>query len=369
VDIRTPFYHVEMEGEDITPWVSSVTVVEDERRADNTTITVPDPRMIYADALFEGSTVEVDLGYADQHALMLRAIITKVELHYPESGVPVLTLKGEDRSIMMGLKERKRVWRDRTVSDVVTAMAREHGFKQTEVNLSPDPVLRKPLHQDAKTDLAFLQDLAQKYHAKCFVELDEHGKEVFYFIPERRIVTVRRPDTLLLRYRLGPQSNLVGFSPSFDSSYIDRLKYVEDIDHKGNQIKNQEKPPGEIVIWNLDDRLLASANVADRGKIQKLYSKGAAGKRALQKQLAARRATTGLVARDQSEIEETDDALESRRLGMTADGTTVGNIWLRAKSNVEISGVNKRFDGSWYVSTVTHRINDNGYKTDFKCVR
>ncbi len=115
---RTPYYRVTLEGQDITPWVSAVTVVEDDRQADNTTITIPDPRMIYADALFEGSVAEIDLGYAEpnQHALMLRAMITKVELSYAQNGVPSVSLKGDDRSILMGLVEHRRVWRDRTVS-------------------------------------------------------------------------------------------------------------------------------------------------------------------------------------------------------------------------------------------------------------
>ena len=72
MELRTPYFQVKMGdrdvargGVDITAWVSNVTVVEDDRQADNVTITIPDPRMIYADALYEGSFVEVDLGYAE----------------------------------------------------------------------------------------------------------------------------------------------------------------------------------------------------------------------------------------------------------------------------------------------------------------
>jgi phage protein D len=36
---------------------------------------------------------------------------------------------------------------------------------------------------------------------------------------------------------------------------------------------------------------------------------------------------------------------------------------------VRIDGINERFNGKWYVSSVTHRIAAAGYKTDFKCVR
>jgi len=70
---RVPYYRVMMEGEDISSWVSSVSVVEDDHQADHVSLSIPDPRMIYADALFEGTTVEVDAGYAepDQHALMI----------------------------------------------------------------------------------------------------------------------------------------------------------------------------------------------------------------------------------------------------------------------------------------------------------
>jgi phage protein D len=358
-------------SEDITPWVNAVSLVEDDRQADNVTITIPDPRMIYADALFEGSYVEVDLGYADegQHALMLRAIITKVELNYPENGVPTLSLKGEDKSILMGLEEKRKLWRNRAVSDIVRTIGQEHGFPQVEVQLDPDPNIRTQINQDGKTDLAFLQELAQTYHAKCFVELNEAGEEVLYFIPERRIIRLHRPETLALQYRNGPHSNLISFSPSFDSSYIDRRKQMSDVDNQGNNIQSRQPPPAETFLWTLNDVYMARANQRDRDKIHNLYNKGAASRDVLQRRLTAPRPVVGEVANDQTEIEEVNDSLEGRRLGMTASGSTFGNIWLRAKSNVQIRGVSNRFDGQWYVSNVTHKIDSGGYTTDFKCVR
>lgn len=378
MDVRTPFYQVRMGdrniatagGEDITPWVSAVTVVEDDRQADNVSLSVPDPRMIYADALFEGSYVEVDLGYgeAGQHALMIRALITKVELNYPQDGVPSLTLKGEDRSILMGLVERRRVWRDRRVTDVVREVGEANGFGRVVAERDPDDPVGS-IRQDGKTDLAFLQELARTYHSKCFVELDEEATEVLYFIPERRVLTARRADRMRLGYRVGPRGNLISFSPGFDSSYIDRLREVHDVDRQGRQIQSQEPEPSEVVVWELDPVRMAQANARDAPKIRRLYESGAAGKRELQAQLQARRAAVGEVANDEAELESTNDTLESRRLGMTARGSTFGNIWVRAKSIATIVGANERFNGEWYVSNVTHKIDGGGYKTDFKCVR
>ncbi len=208
--LRSPYYSVKIEGVDVTSWIDSVSVTEDDKQADNIQIAIPDPRMIYADAIFEGSTAEVDLGYAEanQHALMIRATLTKVELSYPDGGVPTLTLQGEDKSIEMGYEEKKLVRRGKTVGAIVRAVAEPYGFAGgVTIGLNPDPKIGAGLvHQDGKTDLAFLQELAQKYFAKCFVELDEQGNEVLYFIPERRVVKLRRPDDLLLQYRMGPRA-------------------------------------------------------------------------------------------------------------------------------------------------------------------
>src|SRR5260370_25296615 len=93
---RVPFYQVKVEDSDITPWVSAVTYVEDDKQADSVTITVPDPRMIYADGLLEGTLVEVDMRYADpgHHALVIRALVTNGELSYPQNAEPGLPRKG-----------------------------------------------------------------------------------------------------------------------------------------------------------------------------------------------------------------------------------------------------------------------------------
>lgn len=367
---RVPYFSVVIEGQDITPWVAAVQVVEDDRLADNTTITVNDPRMIYADALMEGCVAEIDLGYAEpgQHALLLRALITKVEVTYPENGVPQLKIKGEDKSIEMGLAEKKKNWTGTTVNAIVRKIGQPYHFANIVASLTPDPHVTRE-NQDAKTDLAFLQDLARKYTAKCFVELDENEREVLYFIPDRRILHLNRADKLVLRYRQGPGSNLMSFSPSFDASYIDRVKEVNDIDHGGRAVNTPPQPPVDVFIWSLASDLSSRASRADLDRINALYGVGVQSREKLQQELAKPRPTTGRVAATQQQLDDASGALESRRLGMSATGTTVGSIWMRAKCNISISGVHERFAGDWYVTSVTHTIDSGGYKTDFKAVR
>ena len=359
-----------LEGQDVTAWVSSVQVVEDDRQADSFKLTVPDPRLVLADALLEGSRAEIDLGYTEpgQHALMLRGTVTKVELSYPDGGIPAVTISGEDKSIEMGLVEHTVLWRNTTIGAVVKKIAGPYGFVRVEVGLRPDPKLTAE-HQDGKTDLAFLQDLAKTYHAKCFVELDEQNREVLYFVPERRVVTLRRPETLVLRYRQGPGSTLRSFSPQFDASYLDRLREVNDVDDKGKSVKTKDEPPAEVTVWNLPADLDARVGGADRRRLHALYDIGVRRRRELQRKLAARKPAPGKVARTQRDLDATTDVDESRRLGMSANGSTLGTIWLRAKSAVSVVGVHERFSGDWYVTKVTHTIDTGGYRTDFACVR
>jgi phage protein D len=367
---RVPYFSVVIEGQDITPWVSSVQVVEDDQLADNVTVTVNDPRMVYADALMEGCVVEIDLGYNEpgQHALLLRAMITKVELSYPENGVPQVKIKGEDKSIEMGLAEKKKHWTRTTVNAIVKKVAKPYHFADVVANLDPDPQVMRE-NQDAKTDLAFLLDLARKYQAKCFVELNENDEEVLYFIPDRRILRLNRADKLVLRYRQGVESNLMTFSPAFDASYIDRVKEVNDIDEGGQQVNTPPPQPVQVFVWQLAPDLSSRASGADLDRIDALYDVGVRAREKLQQELAKPKAKTGAVAANQQQLDDKAGSLESRRLGMSATGTTVGSIWMRAKCNVSITGVHQRFAGDWYITSVTHTIDTSGYKTDFKAVR
>lgn len=370
MDARMPFWSVRIEGQDVSSWVSAVQLTEDDRQTDHVAITMPDPRMAWADAVMEGCRAEIDLGYAaqDQHALMLRAILTRVETTYPDSGVPELKVKGEDKSIEMGLEERTRPWKDTTVGSIVTAVADRYGFSDVKVAVSPDPRVRRE-HQDGKTDLAFLQELAKKYHAKCFVELDEQDREVLFFIPERRIVRIRRPETLVLRYRQGPASTLQTFRPTFDASYLDRWREVHDIDDDGEPVRSPDDPPADVATWPLTTAVRSRVSATDWGRLQTLHDAGTRRRTALQLALATARPALGESARDQADLDVSTDRLDSRRLGMSATGTTTGTIWLRAKSAVVIAGVHERFAGEWYVTGVTHSIGVNGYRTDFRCVR
>jgi hypothetical protein len=175
---------------------------------------------------------------------------------------------------------------------------------------------------------------------------------------------------LLLRYRQGPTSNLLSFVPSFDGSYIDRFKQVNDIDDRGQTVSSRAPAPPDVRVWHLPPDLVGRATPADKDRIEALYRTGIAARDTLRKALGAPKPLTGKVApTTQQQLDDESRTLASRREGMSATGSTIGTIWLRAKCHVAISGVHERFAGEWYVTGVTHTVDSGGYKTDFKAVR
>lgn len=49
---------------------------------------------------------------------------------------------------------------------------------------------------------------------------------------------------------------------------------------------------------------------------------------------------------------------------VTAEATTIGLPSLRAKQNIEMRGVGRKFSGVYYVEAVRHRINGGGYSCE-----
>ncbi len=55
--------------------------------------------------------------------------------------------------------------------------------------------------------------------------------------------------------------------------------------------------------------------------------------------------------------------------GMRGSGSSPGIKEMFARSSVSIQDVGGRFSGTWYLSQVQHKLDREGYKTEFECRR
>ena len=168
---------------DLSADITSFTIEEDSTRPDQLTINLSDPYKVFSHAFQEGMDLEVDLGTADDHSIIFRGRIYKVEGEFPKSGVPRLTLRAHDNSMKMGLRKRNRPWKDLTLQDIVEQITSSYGFASVDVQLQGNPnFLGNGIRQQEETDLAFLLRLAQEYGCEMYVSADNFRRHpAFYF--------------------------------------------------------------------------------------------------------------------------------------------------------------------------------------------
>jgi phage protein D len=54
---------------------------------------------------------------------------------------------------------------------------------------------------------------------------------------------------------------------------------------------------------------------------------------------------------------------------ITGEGTAIGNTDIRAGRVIELRKLGQRFSGLYYVTSSTHRVDQNGYITQFTVER
>ena len=91
---------------DLSNDLGSLTVEQRASQPAKVTIELNDPFKVFSHALQEGMGMEVDLGRAEDHAVVFQGSIYQVNASFPEAGVPTLTLQAYDGTMAMGIEAR-----------------------------------------------------------------------------------------------------------------------------------------------------------------------------------------------------------------------------------------------------------------------
>lgn len=361
---------------DLSDDLTSLTVEEDDEMSDKLTVVVPDPFRVFSYALQEGMQVEVDLGTIDDHSLVFRGLITKIEADFPDDGVPEVTLVAFDNSIRMCLRKRNRAWVDIDVAGIVAKIAEEYGFNLTEIDLpfGGNPTYEgNGMRQKEETDWAFLLRLAKEQRCKVFVEASEVG-DVFTFKSERAIMQAE-PTTTLHYGRCGAANALLRFAVKSDVTQRNRPEVLASIDpvtgratDAVRRVDDVSALPSQPFDANLAE--LAQQHPVQAATLGGLINVAADAFNTIAADVIAevRRIVPGLFNAETLREQAAPQA-DTAHNGWTGEGMTPGNKDLRAKRNVEIGDVGARFSGKWYVKQVRHVVDEDGYRTHFTCSR
>lgn len=376
---ETLFWQLLVEAEgvpyDLSRDMTSFTIEEEDRSPTLLTVQVSDPFTVLSHALREGMDIEATMGTEDDHRVMFRGRIYHVDSSLPLDGTPALTIKAYDATMLMGLQERNRRFRDVTLSQIVTQVADPHLEAPLSIALIADPIFPgEGLRQREQTDLAFLRCLAEHMHCAMGIDLVE-GAEEFVFKAHQRVLEATA-DVTLYYGRCDVANRLLTFDAQVDVASIAVPRAIAGMDPATGVIIDPVATPiapvGRVEDRLLDDNLSAfEEEHPDRAALlRELIAAGEALDPIVREALGeARRDPIPSFATPEEANEEAQAAQPSTSVhGMEATGSTPGNKDIHARRPMEVEG-GGRFSGKWYVSRATHTLDRQAYRTDFTCNR
>lgn len=355
-DYYAPNFRIEVEGEELDPEahgdVLEVKVVMDMDNMTSFDLTINnwDDKKValkYSDTdTFDvGKTVHVSMGYADSLMSMVSGQIATMSPHFPESGASTLTVGGLDG--MFRLRDRKpapdEITKYANMADwqIAEYIAKRNGLKS---NVTREGKTYVEVVQKNQDDATFLMERAKRIDFDVFVQTNPaNGEATLNFIKPRD----GRDSSVVRVYQFKWGENLINFNPTI----------------------NLSRQVGKITVrgWNnrTKQAIVATAEPKDIAGKKK---GGTSGPDAAESSMQGKQDVVVDMAVDsEEEAKKLAVALLTERAAefITGNGQSIGLPDLRPSDNIELSGLGKRFDGTYYVKKVEHVINDSGYRTSF----
>ena len=213
-----------------TKCIDSIDLGENCDGSDTCNLTVNDPNFVYInDNIFiEEATVSVELGWhGDTHRVKFDGYISAIDIDFPESGCPVLSIFCLDCSHVMNKKKKKRSWDNVSRPEVVEKIAKEYGFKFV-VESGYTFKKEDTISQSDATDIEFIESLAQEEREPFMCKLI---KDTVYYVKKG----ILKEPTSTLYYKKYPY-DVVSFSPRINKETIKEEVTVSDIDTSSKKL-------------------------------------------------------------------------------------------------------------------------------------
>ena len=258
-----------------------------------------------------GAKLDVRLGYKETGLAGL-GLYTVDEVGL-SSAPATMTIRARAADLRANLKAPKtRSWDGKTIGNIVNKIATEHGYKAKVAAELAKQVI-KHIDQTGESDLHFLTRLAS----------------------DRGAVSKAAADLLLFVFRGQAKTS------------------------SGNDL-----PTVSLVDKDLSQR---DVTIAERGKYASVTATWHSRKLAKEQRVTVGKGDPCYTIRHKYPDEATATAAAKAQLEASARGTSTlrftcpGDVRIAAEGKLEITGCRTGVDGQWVVTTVTHRIDNNGY--------
>lgn len=354
---------VEVEGaaiESLYPFLMEVTVETSRNSPDTATLVLESRRdeqgrWLVQDAtdptgeylLREWNRILIKAAFGSREEEVLRGFIRQVRAEYPQDpGAARVTVECQDESLGLDREHRRRVWgtTDQPSSD--TLLLQEIIGRYSP--LTPDS-LSGPgqsglvgINQDG-TDIRFLQARAE---ANGYELIFRRG--AVYFGPMRPDLPTPQPSILMYA---GRESSGISFTASGDAHQPDAVAL--DVPSGAGEGSRESRIEPNLPVMGR-----THAGSADRGLSPFVWR--------LSGQAGAEPDTRRLESQAQQRANDAD--LRRVQAEGELDGTLYGHVLLPGLP-VAVDGVGTRLSGVYYVDSVTHSFNAQGYRQRFRLLR
>lgn len=375
LDTYAPAFLIQIEGKDlsadITQEIRSFVFEDNEKELDVLELTVNDRNLQFVDdPLFqEGNEITARFGYAGGDlSPKKKAVIKDIEYDFPEEGDPAITLRAYDKGHKLAGRANQKVWTKPPPGILYSEIAEEIAAKH---ELTPNVTATKTPHlrvaQSNISDAEFLKELAKTARAKdgdgvtgyvFYVQddelhfhpaaLDQEPAAVLeYFTDKRGVLRSFKPATQSQGAKgAGVETKTVGVDP----------RKKEPVEHKAsNDTTSQRTTLGKKTY------------LVDGNTGEEKFEEQESGH--LKPTFARSEGFHEEPSQEPAQDEAEGDFKEAEMRQVEATALTIGIPDLRAKRNVEVKGVGRKFAGVYYVQSVRHEFGEGGYSCELKLKR
>jgi uncharacterized protein len=345
-EILTPQIKIAIAGNLLPPTaiadLSAVTVVEDLEGAGMFTLKLKTWDLVKGELtwvdndLFEcGNTVEIQVGY-NQLETVIVGDITGLEPSFSQETAPMLTVRGHDLRHRLMRGTQRRSFLKMKDSDIASQIARERGLTP---EVQDSGATLNHVLQSNKTDWDFLQERAKRIGYEVSVK-----NKILYFCP-----------------------------PKNASSQVLKLDRNEDLlDFSARLSTMNQVGQVEVRGWDPQQKELFISKAGVGKETTQMKGSSSGPKIANSKFGETSHTIANVIVTSQAEANQIALKLfnEMALNYITGDGSCVGRNDLHPGTIVEITGLGKRFSGSYYITAVTHSYSkQQGYRTNFSVKR
>jgi phage protein D len=289
---------------------------------------------LWVDEYFSlGKEIEIQMGYLDKLETVFSGIITSISFSCEDDTSPNIIVKGMDKSFLMMTSNKSTSWDKKKFSDIATEIGGKYGLK-TVVDATTNQIIKVAKTED-QSDFQFLADLAKRSNYDFFV----FGKSMYF----RKPLTSMTPVVNLMW-----GISLISFSA--DVNLASQVGSYTVRSFKTNKTEVIESKAASTDIKKLGsntktgaDLLKAIGSYFDRYESNKVLDTADEGK-------------------DLAKSKLNNVSMDL----ITGSGQSLGIPEIKAGRYIKLDGLGKKLSQPYYISSVTHTMDENGYTTLFQ---